>query len=127
MLMIEERGGRQQNGVGGRGWVGANTNRESERRVVAVPVVWAVGPAAICRERVAAAHPRSCAERQVLYRLPAQHVKCTSAVPQGQLTLAYVVSRCICLVTLHVLVCRSFGGDPFGVELRGRFVWGAAS
>jgi len=54
-------------------------------------------------------------------------VKCTSAVPQGQLALGYVVSRRICLVTLHVRVCRSFGGDPLGVELRGRFVWGAAS
>jgi len=54
-------------------------------------------------------------------------VKSTSAVPQGHLALAYVVSRCICQVTLHVLVCRSFGGDPLGVEPRGRFVWGAAS
>ena len=53
-------------------------------------------------------------------------VKCTSAVPQGQLAIAFVVSRCICLVRLHVLVCRSLGGDPLGVELRGRFVWGAA-
>jgi len=53
-------------------------------------------------------------------------VKCTSAVPQGQPALAYVVSRCSCLVTLHVYVCRSFGGYPLGVELRGRFVWGAA-
>ena len=79
MLMIEERGGGQQTGVGGRGLVGANTDRASERRVVAVPVVWAVGPAAMCREKVAAAYPRSCAERPVLSRLPAQHTRHSAA------------------------------------------------
>ena len=49
---------------------------------------------------------------------------CCTTLPQGQLARAYVVSRCICLATLPVLVFRTFGGNPFGVELRGRFVSG---
>ena len=82
MLMIEERGGGQQIGVGGRGWVGAgeSTDRASARRVVTLPVAWAVGPAAMCRERVAAAHPRSSAERPVLHRFPAQHTRHSAAL-----------------------------------------------
>ena len=67
---------------------------------------------------------RGCITRQLLSRFGAEsevglrvpiclcRVKCTFAVPQRQLALEYVVSLCICLVTLHVLICISFSGEP---------------